>query len=121
MLASLLLATGASAANKGSPPKLDVKSTCQRAQPLSSGEKSAYQGCLDDEMQARHELEKSWPKFKASAQKDCVEVTKIGGAPSYVELLTCLELDKQAQEAALENKKALELPSAPSGTGSTQD
>src|SRR5580693_7663523 len=95
VVASLLVASAASA---GSPPKLDIKATCQRAQPLSSGEKSAYQGCLNDELQAQKELETSWPKFKASAQRDCVEVTKVGGAPSYVELLTCLELDKQAQE-----------------------
>jgi hypothetical protein len=117
VVASLLVASAASA---GSPPKLDIKATCQRAQPLSSGEKSAYQGCLDDEIQARQELAKSWSSFKAGAQKDCVEETKIGGAPSYVELLTCLELDKQAREAALENKKSLELPSAPSGD-KTQD
>lgn len=121
IVAALLVATAASAAKPGVPPKLDIKATCQRAQPLSSGEKGAYQGCLDDEMQAQNELAKSWSGFKASAQKDCVEVTKIGGAPSYVELLTCLELDKQAQEAALENKKSLELPSAPSDSGSTQD
>jgi hypothetical protein len=118
VVASLLVASAASA---GSPPKLDIKATCQRAQPLSSGEKSAYQGCLDDEIQARQELAKSWSSFKAGAQKDCVEETKIGGAPSYVELLTCLELDKQAREAALENKKSLELPSAPSGADKTQD
>ena len=121
IVASLLVATAASAASTGPPPKLDIKATCQRAQPLSGGEKSAYQGCLDDELQAQKELAMSWSSFKAGAQKDCVEETKIGGAPSYVELLTCLELDKQAQEAALENKKSLEVPSAPSGADKTQD
>src|ERR1700746_4218255 len=112
--ASLFVATAASAATTGSPPKLDIKATCQRAQPLSGGEKSAYQSCLEDELQAQKELAMSWSSFKAGAQKDCVEETKIGGAPSYVEILTCLELDKQAREAALENQKSLELPSAPS-------
>ena len=86
----------------------------------SGGEKSAYQGCLDDELQAQETLAKSWSSFKAGAQKDCVEVTRIGGAPSYVELLTCLELDKQAQEAALENRKSLELPTAPSDAGTSE-
>ena len=120
ILASLLVAAAANAASSGFPPKLDIKATCKRAQPLSGGERSAYQGCLDDELQAQETLAKSWSSFKAGAQKDCVEVTRIGGAPSYVELLTCLELDKQAQEAALENRKSLELPTAPSDAGTSE-
>jgi LAS superfamily LD-carboxypeptidase LdcB len=121
IVGSLLVATAASAANTTLLPKLDIKGTCQRAQPLSSGEKSAFQGCLNDESQARQELAESWSSFKAAARKDCVQVTRIGGAASYVELLTCLELDKQAREAALENKKSLELPGAPSGADKTPD
>jgi len=38
--------------------------------------------------------------------------TKIGGAPSYVELLTCLQLDQQGAAASLENKKALTVKPA---------
>jgi hypothetical protein len=45
-----------------------------------------------------------------------VQETKIGGAPSYVEVLTCLQLDKEAGESAIENKKSLQMPSAQSGT-----
>lgn len=121
IVAFMLVATTASAASPALLPKLDIKGTCRRAQPLSSGEKSAFQGCLDDEIRARQELAKSWSSFKAAAQKDCLQVTKIGGAASYVELLTCLELDKQAREAAVENKKSLELPSAPSGAEKRPD
>ncbi|MBV9138198.1 MAG: hypothetical protein JO357_14165 [Hyphomicrobiales bacterium] len=121
LVASLLVATAAQA---GSPPKLDINATCRRAQPLSGGEKSAFRGCVDDERQAQKELAKLWSSFKASAQSNCLEVTRIGGAPSYVELVTCLQLDKQAQEASRENKKSLDLPGGPSstrGTGSTAD
>lgn len=114
-MACLLIATVA--ANAGPPPKLDVQATCRRAQPLSGGEKSAYQGCLNDELDAQKELVKTWSSFTAGAQSTCVQETRIGGAPSFVELLTCLQLDKQAKEASRENKKALNLParSAPSG------
>ncbi|MBV9520255.1 MAG: hypothetical protein JO068_19285 [Hyphomicrobiales bacterium] len=111
ILACLLVATVAQA---GSLPKLDINATCRRAQPLSGGERSAYQGCTDDERQAQKELAKSWSSFKASAQSNCLQVTRIGGAPSYVELLTCLQLDKQAQEASRENQKSLDLPSSQS-------
>jgi hypothetical protein len=99
-----------------SVPKLDVQATCRRAQPLSTGEKSAYQSCLDDELQAQKDLAKTWSTFKSGARSVCLQETKIGGAPSYVELLTCLELDKQAAEAAIENRKALKMPSGQSGT-----
>jgi hypothetical protein len=99
-------------------PKLDVQATCRRAQPLS-GEKSAYQSCMNDESEAKKELAKKWSTFKRGAQATCLQETKIGGAPSYVELITCLELDKQAAEAAIENRKALLVPSRrtqPSGS-----
>jgi hypothetical protein len=115
IIALLLFGTGAALA--GSPPKLDVQATCRRAQPLSGAEKSAYQGCMNDETDAQKELVKTWSSFKGGAQATCVQETKIGGAPSYVELLTCLQLDKQAAEASRENKKQLNMPaSAPSGS-----
>jgi hypothetical protein len=76
---------------------------------------------MNDETEAQKELVKSWTSFKPGAQATCVQETKIGGAPSYVELLTCLQLDQQAAEASRENQKALKMPGAkpepPSGTG----
>jgi hypothetical protein len=109
----------ATAALASSPPTLDVKATCRRAQPLSGAEKSAYQSCMNDELEAQKELAKTWSTFRPGAQATCLQETKIGNAPSYVELLTCLQLDQQAAEAARENKKALKMPTgkpAPSGT-----
>jgi hypothetical protein len=94
----------APAAGGGLPPQLDVKATCRRAQPLSGGQGDAYQGCLNDETAAQKELVRLWSTFKAGSQVTCAQETKIGGAPSYVELLTCLQLDQQAAEAARENK-----------------
>jgi hypothetical protein len=95
----------------GSVPNLDVRATCRRAQPISAGgEQSARDSCLRDEMAAQKELVTKWSTFKSSAQSVCLQETKIGGAPSYVELITCLELDKQAAEAAIENRKALKAP-----------
>jgi hypothetical protein len=114
IIALLLLQVSSSFA---APPKLDVRATCRRSQPLTGGdEQTAYQGCIRDEADAQKELAKTWSTFKPSAQAICVQETKIGGAPSYVEVLTCLQLDKQAGESAIENRKSLQLPSAPSET-----
>lgn len=94
-------------------PKLDIKATCRRAQPLSEGQESAYQGCLNDETEAQRELSRTWFDFKAGPRSTCTQETRIGGAPSFVELLTCLQLDKQAVEAQIENKKQLNIPPSP--------
>jgi hypothetical protein len=93
-------------------PKLDVKATCRRAQPLS-GLQTSYQGCLNDETDAQRELSRTWFDFKPGPRSTCTRVTNIGGAPSYVELLTCLQLNKQALEAQIENKKQLNVPQPP--------
>ena len=82
------------------PPKLDVRTTCRRSQPLTGrDQQTAYQGCMRDEADAQKDLIKTWSTFKPSAQAICVQETKIGGAPSYVEVLTCLQLDKEAGES----------------------
>jgi hypothetical protein len=90
-------------------PKFDIKATCRRAQPIS-GEKGAFQSCIDDEAQAQKDLSRSWFSFRAASRATCTQETRIGGAPSFVELITCLELDKQAIEAASENRKPLAVP-----------
>ena len=94
-------------------PKLDIKATCRRAQPLT-GVQSAYQGCINDETDAQRELSRTWFDFKPGPRSTCTQETNIGGSPSYVELLTCLQLDKQAVEAQIENKKQLNVPQTPS-------
>src|ERR1700687_2756066 len=81
LLAQTALATAAQA------PVLDVKATCRRAQPLSGGDVSAYQSCMNDELAAQKELTKKWSTFKSGPQAVCTQSTKNGGAPSYVELI----------------------------------
>jgi hypothetical protein len=96
-------------------PKLDIAATCRRAQPLATGEKSAYQSCYDDEIAAKKELSRKWSSYKASFRSTCAQETRIGGAPSFVEVLTCLELEKQAAEARIENSKPLGTPARAPG------
>ena len=48
--------------------------------------------CTKDETDAKNELAKRWSQFGASDKQTCVGESGIGGAQSYVELLTCLEM-----------------------------
>src|ERR1700730_10364189 len=82
------------------PPRFKIKAPCRHAQPLSgSDDKSVYQGCVDGEVEAQKQLAKIWRTFKPSSQRSCASETQIGGAPSYVDLLTCLQLGKEAGSA----------------------
>lgn len=76
------------------PPRLDVESTCKSAQraQVSISENASLDGCLRSERGAHDELKKNWGKFPEAAKTQCSQQYKAGGSPSYVELVTCLEL-----------------------------
>jgi hypothetical protein len=80
-----------------SVPKFDVERTCQPAAAAGlAGRDSA--SCQSDEQEARSKLEKDWTQYSASQRSHCEGFVALDRAPSYVELLTCLELAKEAAE-----------------------
>lgn len=85
----------------GSVPDLNVKGSCQDAQKFSTGDdkNTAFKGCLQDEMAAKSELDKRWSSFKGSDRSNCVEQARFP-SPSYVEVLTCLEMSSDAMRNA---------------------
>ncbi|ACB93908.1 hypothetical protein [Beijerinckia indica] len=79
----------------GGVPVLDVKSTCKEAQNYGTEDKrAAYTGCLQDEEQARQQLKAQWKKFKPKDKENCV-ASSASVMPSYVEVLTCLEMSQE--------------------------
>jgi len=52
--------------------------------------------CLREEAEARSTLQAQWTKFPAGDRTDCADTAKMG-TPSYVELLTCLEMARDAR------------------------
>ena len=81
-------------------PDLDIKTSCSDAQKFSSGsgdKNTAYKGCMQDEMSAKGELAKRWSSFKGKDKQDCVEQSR-NPSPSYVEVLTCLEMDSGSMQ-----------------------
>lgn len=98
------LAGGAEARTRqggGGLPDLNVKGSCTDAQKFSSGDdkNTAYKGCMQDEMAAKDTLSKRWSSFKPKDRQDCVEQAR-APSPSYVEVLTCLEMDADATSNA---------------------
>ena len=71
-------------------PAFDIVRNCSAEVAAAGIEKVA--GCTKDETDAKNDLDKRWPQFGASDKQACVGESGIGGAQSYVELLTCLEM-----------------------------
>jgi hypothetical protein len=90
LLGSLLVATAAMA---DSVPKYDMARTCRLDHAAASGlaVSESMKSCVRDEKQALAKLQTQWPKFPAQKRSGCVSQNTIGGTPSYVGLLTCLQ------------------------------
>ena len=90
LLGSLLASTVAMA---DSVPKYDMARTCRLDHAAASGlaVSESMKSCVRDEKQAFAQLQKQWSKFPAQKRAGCVSQNTIGGTPSYVGLLSCLQ------------------------------
>ena len=95
---ALLVLPDLAAAKPDGVPRFDVARTCEDAQAFTGNDRNlAYQGCMKDENEARAELARKWAHFKPGDRKDCV-AQGIAPVPSYVEILTCLEMSEEAED-----------------------
>ena len=78
-------------------PVIDVGPSCRAAASGSLGLKEDLDGCLKTEQNARTQIVKEWSEFTAGDRSTCVGVS--AAAPrTYTELLTCLELMRDARK-----------------------
>jgi hypothetical protein len=79
-------------------PQFDVRPSCRSAAVAAvTGTRDSH-ACEQDESDARGTLEKQWSQFSAGERGRCVALSGLGGSPSYVELLTCLEMAAAAKK-----------------------
>jgi|SRR6516162_7316897 hypothetical protein len=86
------------------PPKFDVERTCRPAAVAGVLPGRDASACQNDEKDARTKLEQSWTEYSLAQRSHCAGFAKLDRAPSYVELLTCLEMAKQSSELPPESK-----------------
>ncbi|OAS21026.1 hypothetical protein A5481_21985 [Methylobacterium platani] len=79
-------------AQGGGFPVYSLSKTCQLECRPGREAPASYRGCLSDERAARRRLHRQWATFPAPDRRDCRQESEIGGTPSYVALLTCLQL-----------------------------
>jgi hypothetical protein len=85
-------------------PKFNVELTCRAAAEASTSPGRGSRDCQRDETDAQGKLQQDWAQYTSTQRANCVRFAGLDRAPSYVELLTCLEMAKQAQEVPEESK-----------------
>ena len=80
-------------------PAFDINRSCRLDLAATAGLSvdQTTKSCVNDEKRARQQLASQWSKFSTSSKAECVPQESIGGTPSYVSLLTCLQLGQWAR------------------------
>jgi len=79
-----------------SVPKFDIVRECHS----EGGPQVALDRCAQDEAAARQQLQVEWVQFAANDKLTCTHETNGDGTGSYVELLICLEMARDAKHLA---------------------
>ncbi|TNC10491.1 hypothetical protein FF100_22775 [Methylobacterium terricola] len=88
-----LVLSGPALARGSAFPTYSTPKTCAlERRPGPDASAASYRGCISDEHAARRSLRRRWATFPASDRQECRQESDIGGTPSYVALLTCLQL-----------------------------
>ncbi|WP_128089427.1 hypothetical protein [Bradyrhizobium viridifuturi] len=89
----VMLATLPPTAAANAMPKFDIVRECKS----ESGPDVSLERCTQDEEQARSQLQPLWTQFAAADRLTCTRATIADGSGSYVELLICLEMARDAK------------------------
>jgi hypothetical protein len=81
----------------GGPPTLQVGPSCEAAGRGGVVLGRNKEACLADETDAQNTLKQSWSKYPATDKTICSGMTTSGGPASYVELVSCLEILRDAK------------------------
>jgi hypothetical protein len=81
-------------------PELKYEPSCRaaiQADRTTTGSRNEY-ACLQDEKAAKAKLREEWAQFSGDQKGHCLRLQNAGGMPSYVELLTCVEMGKAVRD-----------------------
>ena len=80
-------------------PHLQYQASCRGAIEATKAAGGRNENaCLNDEMAAEATLHQEWKHFSSDQRDHCLRLQSAGGSPSYVELLTCVELGKAVKD-----------------------
>jgi hypothetical protein len=111
--AALILGSNLIAVASDGVPTLKVEPSCKAAGAAGLMLGRTAESCMNDERAAREDMVKTWSTFSADDKTHCLSMISTGGAPSYVELLSCLEMSRDAKKIAQGRKTENEPAPAP--------
>ena len=97
-------------------PTVNIAATCRAASIvtvslLGSTGTDDFKVCMDGENRAREQIIKDWSAYAASDRAGCIQPRVY--LPSYIEWLTCMEMNKAVREARKTSGTPMANPSAP--------
>jgi hypothetical protein len=87
-----IMATLSPVAVSDTVPKFDIVGECR----FEGGSTADFDRCSQDEAAALGQLKTEWAQFIGADKRNCIVETTTSGFASYVELLTCLEMAREA-------------------------
>ena len=73
-------------------PQVDYVKTCRVESKDTGASDQDFGACQRDEEAARDKLSKQWATYSSTDKANCISSATAGYLPSYVELVTCLEM-----------------------------
>jgi hypothetical protein len=98
-------------------PRYDIERTCRAALSAMTGILTDTKACSGDEQTARETLLKTWHNFAAAERTRCAETARLSPEPSYVELLTCLEMARDVKTSRTKSGNAATSGAGTAATG----
>ena len=87
-------------------PRFDVRPSCRAGANSAISMAKDANTCVKNETAAHDQLAKGWATFAPADRVRCADMTRLGGPPSYVELLTCLEIARDVAKIHKEDTAA---------------
>ena|SRR5262245_66475517 len=97
-LSAVLLAAPLIVAVADPVPTFDVTPTCRGAQETAGAGGRGSDVCAKSELAARDQLRTQWAEFPEADRTRCVRLANMTRMPSYVQVLTCLEMARDARK-----------------------
>jgi hypothetical protein len=79
-------------------PDFDVGPSCRAGANSGVSLRQDAQACMQNEQRAKDQLKQSWRGYSSADTSRCLRLTHTGGPPSYVEVLTCIEMMDAARK-----------------------
>jgi hypothetical protein len=104
---ALLVAVPLAAAAQDRVPVLNVDPTCRGTETTAAGFGRGEDVCRRTELTARDELTKHWSEFPVADRSRCVRLATMTDLTSYVQILTCLEMAREARDLAQRDRSTV--------------